>query len=67
MNTPVHHAQTDPPTEPGWYYAIEEGYTTPKPVEVFRIMGGLLAIGRNSNRNLCFFRWFGAVPEITVG
>jgi len=63
MMESIYRAQTDPPTEPGWYYAIEEGYTIPKPTWV---LAGkpLTAQGNCGWRELCFFRWFGPVPQV---
>lgn len=66
MTESIYRAQTDPPTTPGWYYAMEEGFTIPVPTWV--LAGGeLKAQGHAGWRALCFFRWYGPVPQVRLG
>jgi hypothetical protein len=61
--------QTDAPTEPGWYYAIEEGYEIPTPTWVLRTDPNkpLEGQGHRGWRDVCFFRWFGKVAQVRPG
>jgi hypothetical protein len=71
MTETIRRRRTDPPTEPGHYYARLEGPPSPErtiqPVRVFAAVwsGDHLRVrGAERSFPLSYFTWYGPVPEV---